>query len=636
MKSKDAQWKVYLDRHRDILICLFLGLVTFTVYRQVLNHEFVYDDSAYVTENRHIQGGLTLKGIAWAFTAEVSANRHPLTLLSHMLDCQLHGLNAGRHHLTNLIFHTINTMLLFLVFRRMTGALWQSAFVAALFALHPLHVESVAWISERKDVLSTFFCLLTMWAYARYAEGPRVNRYLLVFLFFALGLMSKPMLVTLPFVLLLLDYWPLKRFRFGRPGVRLIMEKVPLFALSAASCVLTYLVQHGKGAVASLDVYPIGLRIGNALVSYVLYPWKMIWPSHLAVIYPYSRTLPWWQVAGACVLLVTLTFLILRAGKKHPHITVGWLWYIGTLVPVIGLVQVGSQAMADRYTYIPLVGLFIMIAWGFPELLSPWRQKKSGLTIMAVILLLIMAWTTFLQIRYWKNNRPLFEHALDVTSGNFIAHNNLANTLTKQGHTGEAVIHYKKALRLKPDYAEAYNNMGFCLKKQDRIKEAVEYYGMALHIEPRYAKAHYNLGNIFYEQGLIGKAIEHHLQAVRINPDYVEAHNNLGSALKLQGRIVEAVTHYNKALRLKPDCAEAYYNLGVIFAKQGRLEEAMEYYDNALGIRPDLVEAHNGMGLALSRKGDIQGAIHHFRKALQINPGYVSARNNLKKISNSH
>jgi len=462
-----------IKKHHDVLLCLFLVVLTLAVYRQVQNFDFVnFDDHMYITENRHVKEGLTLKSTIWAFTTIHAANWHPLTWLSHMLDCQFFGMNSGRHHLTNLFFHITNSLLLFFVFRKMTGSSWQSGFVAALFALHPLHVESVAWVSERKDVLSAFFWMLTMWSYVWYVEHPGINRYLLVLLFFILGLMAKPMLVTLPFVLLLLDFYPLSRFQFQQSDdgnifqqrsiyLRLVLEKLPLFVLAAISSAVTLYAQKRGGAVMSLDVIPIKVRIANALVSYIKYIEKMIYPSELAVLYPFQGMLPWWEITGAGLLLVSISFLAIRVIKQSPYYAVGWLWYIGTLVPVIGLVQIGRQSMADRYTYIPLIGLFIVIAWGVPEIVAQWRHRKILLTIFATVLLSILMTVTWKHLRHWGNSITLFEHTLEVTSNNYLAHNNLGVALDIQGRTQEAIDHYLKALRIKPDYVEAHNN-GIC------------------------------------------------------------------------------------------------------------------------------------------------------------------------------
>ncbi|MDH3838255.1 MAG: tetratricopeptide repeat protein [Desulfobacteraceae bacterium] len=550
MINKKTHIETFFCKRLNVLICLFLVIATLAVYWQVKGYEFVnYDDSRYVYNNGYVQAGLTLKGVIWAFTATHASNWHPLTWLSHMLDCQLFGLNPGWHHLTNVFFHIANTLLLLFVLRRMTGALWRSFFVAALFALHPLHVESVAWVAERKDVLSTFFWLLTMWGYARYVERPGLGRYLLILLFFALGLMAKPMLVTLPFVLLLLDYWPLERFQFGGAETigdshgdsqlgstahRLVWEKIPLFLLTVVSSVVTFLIQQSSGAAGSLVQYPLVVRIANGLVSYARYIGKMILPSHLAVLYPHPGMLPWWQVAAACLLLVSISLLVIKSAKRRPYFVLGWLWYIGTLVPVIGFVQVGAQAMADRYTYVPLVGLFIMISWGVSELVAELHYGKIGLAAIGVAILSILMGTTWFQVRCWKNSITLFRHSLDVAGESYVVHNNLGNALLSKGRSEEAIAQYRKALRLKPDFMLWY----------------------------------YNWGNALVTQGKLDEAIRRYSEALLIDPDYAEAHNSLGVALLHKGEINEAITHFREALRIRPGNIVVYTNLQVALAKK--------------------------------------------------------------------
>jgi tetratricopeptide (TPR) repeat protein len=570
MTKTNIHNKYLFSKYRVVFICFCLAISTLSVYWKVHNYDFVnFDDDKYVSENRHVQVGMTLESITWAFTTNHSSNWHPLTWLSHMLDYQFYGLNPGRHHLTNVLFHIANTLLLFFVFRKMTGHLWQSAFVASLFALHPLHVESVAWISERKDVLSTFFWMLTMWSYIWYVQHPRIDKYLLVLLFFMLGLMAKPMLVTLPFVLLLLDYYPLCRFHKSADSIhsrkrsivfRLVLEKIPLFILVVMSSAMTFYAQKQGGVVASLDAIPIQARISNALISYVYYILKMIYPSKLAVLYPHPVIFPWWQVTGACLLLLSISFLAIRFIKQRPYFVVGWLWYIGTLVPVIGLVQVGNQSMADRYTYIPLIGIFFIISWGTSEFIKRWYDAKIILPTIAAILFIFMA-VTFLQVGYWKNSITLFEHTLGVTNNSHIPHNNLGNALQAQGCIDDAVKHYVEAVRIKPYFAEAHNNLGTALQAQGRMDDAVKHYIEALRIKPDYEHAHYNLGNTLQAQGRMDDAIKHYVEAVRINPDFAEAHSNLGIALFHKKDIDGAIEHFRKALQIKPDYIQAKNNL---------------------------------------------------------------------------
>jgi len=462
-----------LARNQYLVILLLLG-VTFGAFYRVLGGEFLrYDDDVYITLNPFVKAGLSRVGLIWAFATGYNANWHPLTWVSHMLDVEVFGMNAGGHHLTNLILHLANTMLLFLVLRRMTGFVWRSAFVAALFGVHPLHVESVAWIAERKDVLSTLFWLLTIWAYARYAENPTWTRYLPVVLFFGLGLMAKPMLVTLPFVLLLLDYWPLNRLSFGGKGERtvpvydLFLEKVPLFAMTALSCLITFRAQQMGGAVGLLEKLPFAVRAGNALVAYTTYIGKMFWPKNLAVFYPHpGADLPVWQAVVAGLALVSITILVIRAGKPRPYLSVGWLWYLGTLVPVIGLVQVGAQAMADRYTYVPMIGLFIMLAWGLPGLGGKRLAVPATLVVCALIAV------TWRQVGYWRDSISLFRHAISVTEKNAVMHANLGLALRDRGRTDEAIREYREAIRIDPEFAQAHNNLAVALYFKGDYAEA--------------------------------------------------------------------------------------------------------------------------------------------------------------------
>jgi Flp pilus assembly protein TadD len=602
------------------LVYLVLIFVTLVVFHQLPSHDFInLDDDILVYENPHVHGGLNKKGIAWAFTTFEAYNYHPLTWLSHMLDCQLFGLRPGMHHLTNLLFHLMNTALLLLVLRRMTGTLWRSGFVAALFALHPLHVESVAWVAERKDLLSAFFWLLSMWAYARYTERPGLKRYLPVLLFFSLGLLAKPMVVTLPFVLLLLDFWPLGRMQFHQvdndsrplepkvPIFRLVLEKIPLFALAAISIVVTFAAQQEGGALKSLESFPLTTRIANALISYVSYIAKMIWPHNLAVYYPYSGSVPMWQAAGAGLTLICLTFLLLWTARKRPYLAVGWLWYLGTLVPVIGLVQVGSQAMADRYTYLPLVGLFIALAWGVPSLFAGWHHRQSILATLATILLLSFTVCTWLQLRHWQNSITLFQHTLQVTTNNHFAHNNLGVALAHDGRLNEAISHYSEALRLKSDASEVHNNLANALAAQGSVDEAIEHYFEALRLEPDYDKAHNNLGNVLASKGKVEEAINHYSEAIKINPDYAGAHYNLANVLAAQGSVDEAIQHYLEALRILPDWAGAHNNLGVSLEKSGKLKEAIDHYHEALRISPDYAKARNNLERAMRLMGKSAG-----------------------------
>ena len=624
----------------DIIICLILILATLVVFWRLPGCEFVgFDDDLYVYENLFVQKGLSKEGITWAFKTFTAGNWHPLTWLSHMLDCQLFGLNPGMHHLSNLLFHIANSLLLYLVLRKMTGTRWRSAFVAGLFALHPLHVESVAWVAERKDVLSTFFWLLTMWSYAFYAERPAVNRYMLTLLFFTLGLMAKPMLVTLPFVLLLTDYWPLHRvqmFRFRNsrhvrkfPAFQLIWEKVPFFALATVSSVMTLIAQKAGGAVTSLDVLPIKIRIANAFISYISYIAKMIWPHNLAVLYPIPKIFLAWQAALAGLLLLCISVVLIRAMRVRPYLGVGWLWYLGTLFPVIGLVQVGVQSMADRYTYVPLIGLFILITWGIHDLMGRWRHGRIvAATCAALILSGFMAGAS-LQVRHWKTSTTLFTHALGTTSNNWLIHNNLGFALAKEGKLNEAISHYSEALQIKQNYAIAHNNFGVALAKQGRLDEAISHYSEALRIKQNYAVAHNNLGVALRLQGRLDEAIRHHSEALRIRLDFAKAHNNLGIVLSMQGKTKEAIDHYSEALRIDPNLAEAHNNLGIVLDTQGEWEEAIRHYSEALRIDPDYAKAHFNLAGTLLRQKRVEEAVGHLYDAVRIDPNYERAHFNL-------
>ncbi len=599
---------------REVWVCLVLALATMTVYWPVGGHGFVdYDDPTYVLENRPVRAGITHDGIVWALTTRHATNWHPLTWLSHMLDVELFGLAAGAHHGVSVALHLANAILVFLVFRGMTGAVWRSAWVAALFALHPLHVESVAWISERKDVLSTVFWMLTVWAYVAYVRQPGPRRYGLVCGALALGLMAKPMLVTLPLVLLLLDVWPLGRLsREASPrdlGVaigRLIREKVPLFALSAASILVTLFVQHQGRAVVAVDRIPLEVRALNALVAYVSYLEKTMWPSELAVFYPYPTVLPLWKIAWGVVVLLTVTGLAVGQARRRPYLLVGWLWYVGTLVPVIGLVQVGSQAMADRYTYVPLIGVFIMLAWGAGDAIEGRPWLRSALGASAVLGLAACAVVAGAQVPHWRDTLALFEHATDVTRDNFIAHANLGKTLAEAGRLDEAVFHYRKALRIKPGFYHVRYRLARVLGRQGRADEAVRELESLLRLRPTDAEVHTGLGIALLVEGRRMAAIERFRTALSIRPDDPEAHHYLGVALSGEGRMEEALGELREAVRLNPDYAEARYNLGIALMRDGEADQAARHFAEALRIRPDYPGASARLWEALRRREDLK------------------------------
>ena len=635
-------------------VCIFLAAIIWVVFGQTLGHEFVnYDDDFYVYENPAVTQGLTLQGIIWAFTHVHCSNWHPLTWVSHMLDCQFYGLSPGGHHLTNILLHTATAILLFLILRQMTGALWRSAFVAAVFAIHPLRVESVAWVAERKDVLSGLFFMLTIGAYVRYAQrrsrvepsslrsaasgsrepgaqavsalDPRLSAldYCLVLLFFALGLMCKPMLVTLPLVLVLLDYWPLNRLRadaatepvFRLAGRlvprRLVFEKLPLLGLAVASCAVTIFAQ--TKSILPFENMSLSLRVGNALISCVAYLGQMFWPSGLAVLYPFTAGgVGVSEVVLSLVLLAGISTGVFILRRRRPCFLTGWLWYLIMLAPVIGIVQVGAQARADRYTYLPQIGLYLLLTWAAADLCAGWRHRRVVLGGGSMIILMALIFCARAQTAYWRNSESLWTHTLACTSDNFIGHNNLGIALLKTGNVDEAMVHYQKALEINPDFAEAHNNLGNFLFQKGSVDEAMVHYQKALEINPDYAEAHYNLGYALLKMGNVDEAIAHLQKALQINPDYAEAHNNLGVILLQKGNVDEAITHYQKALQINPDYAEAHNNLGYALIQKGSVDEATAHFQKALQIKPDFAEAHKNLSNALLQKGRVDEAIPHF------------------------
>jgi Flp pilus assembly protein TadD len=601
------------------LMSLFLIVVTFAVYWQVGSYQFVnFDDGKYILENPHVRTGVTADGFIWAFTSSYASNWHPLTWLSHMLDVQLFGLDPGPHHLVNVLFHSVNTVLLFLLLLRMTGAYWQSVFVAALFALHPLHVESVAWVAERKDVLSAFFWMVTLLLYVWYVKRPEPTRYLLTLCSFALGLMAKPMLVTLPIVLLLMDYWPLGRLQFGQTGLltrkdptpaiqkrffwSLIWEKAPFFVLTAASSIVTIYSQHKGGAMSSIKIVPITFRFINALWSYVLYLVKMVWPVDLAVLYPLPITLTIAQGLFAGAFLGGVSFLVIRSAKRYPYFLVGWLWYLVTLVPVIGLVQVGSQSMADRYTYLPLIGIFIMLAWGMRIAAGNDRIRRAALSAIAIILLIACSVCTWFQLGYWKNSTTLFSHAASAVSGNYIAHEALGLALAKNGRFDEAITQYSESLRIWPEYDRALIGMGNVLVRQGRMDEAAVFADRALRLKPDSSEAHFLLGFVLMNQGRNDEALDQYYAGLRSDPENEGIHHIIGVILGSQGKLDESIGQFKEALRIKPDYADAHYGLGVALLRQGHIDESIMHFTEALRLKPDFEQARLRLDEAMRMK----------------------------------
>jgi len=664
---------VAMGKQGRLWICVALAGVVVLLYGQVAHHEFVtLDDRPYVYENPRVKGGLTAENVAWAFTAFHEGNWHPLTWLSHMVDAELWGLAPGPHHLTNVLLHALNAVLLFLALVVLTGATWRSALVAALFAVHPLRVESVAWVAERKDLLAGLFWILTLLAYAKYARSPSRGRFASVAALLALGLMAKPMLVTLPLVLLLLDVWPLGRWP-EKTLAELAREKLPLLALSALSSVITAAAQKGGGAVLSLQKIEVGARVANALVSCGAYLLDTVYPARLAVLYPHPALVAaeWASslfaaAIGAAVLLAGITWGVWRQGRRRPYLTVGWLWYLGTLVPVIGFVQVGIQARADRYTYLPLIGVYIVAAWGLGDLSKRWERSRPFLPAGVGAALAALASLTWLQIGTWRDSETLYRHALSVTRNNYLIHNNLAAVLDYEGKPEEAVEEYRRALRAKPNFSYAHFNLGVLLARQGDPQGARQEYELALRYRPSYIEAHNNLAAILSSLGDTAGAEEHYQAVLRIDPDFAvtlynsgalmlkngdlagaraqleaavrvnpqdaQALSALATALQRQGDLEEATRRYEDTVRIDPGNFWAWYNLGVIAARKGVLPRATECFTRAIGSRPSDAQAHNALATVLARQRRYQEAEPHFQEAVRLSPDSTGAREGLLKV----
>jgi tetratricopeptide (TPR) repeat protein len=595
---------------------LFAAVVA--VFFQVKNFELVdYDDLQFVTRNPHIREGWN--SIAWAFKTGYAANWAPLTWISYAVGYRLYGLDAGWHHLTNVLLHALSAVVFFAAFFKMTGARWRSAFVAFAFALHPLHVEAVAWVAERKEVLSGLFWAASLLAWAYYSEKPRVGRFCVVVMTFCFGLLAKPMIVTLPFVLLLVDFWPLGRFR-TTPLRRLILEKVPMLALAAIVSVITYLVQTGGGAVSTLEQVPLGVRIENALVSYCLYVAKFVWPANLAVIYPYDSDMPVWTAIGAGLALAAITGLAIRQIGTRPYVAVGWFWFLGTLVPVIGLVQIGLQSRADRYTYIPLIGLAVIAAWGAAELRRPAILAAATAAIGAVWIAI-----TSMQIGYWRDTVALFEHAIQVTDHNWLALSALSHTLIERNRVDEADPYIQEALRLRPNLADTHINSGAALSKREKYTAAEGEYRTAVQLSPGNADAREGLGVVLLEQGRMAEAEENLIAALRIRPDHADTHYNLGRMYGLAGQHERAIAEFQASARLNPENPENHYNLGTALAAAERFEEAAGEFQAALDQNPAYTRARFNLGGALASMGKYDEAIAQFRAVLSAVPSSSEA-----------
>jgi Tfp pilus assembly protein PilF len=623
-------------------ICLLLAAAVAAVFWRALDCGFVnYDDPGYVSSNPHVQSGFTLDGVVWAFTSGDESNWHPVTWLSHMLDAQVFGMHPGGHHFTNLLLHTANVILLFLLLRRMTGKLWPSAMVAALFGLHPLHVESVAWVAERKDVLSTFFWILAVWAYVSYVkklsgetEGPNAPLdgaelefpskiyYVASLFFFACGLMSKPMVVTLPFVLMLLDFWPLTRLRIthgvaGLDGAlckRLLIEKTPYFAMAILSSVITFMVQQSGGAMT--HSWPFLTRVENAVFAYVRYLGKTFWPLDLAFFYPHPHSFPVLAILPSVAFLGAVSAAVIFNAAKRPYLAVGWFWFLGMLAPTIGIVQVGLQSMADRYSYLPLVGIFIMLVWGLNAIFENNAAGRPILGAIAVVVLLLCGVLTSRQVAVWRDSETLFEHAVSVTKDNFLAWYNLATIRLGQGRRDEAAEDFRKTVELEPDFSKGQNNWGKILLQEGRVDEALVHLQKAVQLQPRLADAHYNLGSALLAKGKAGEALDEFQRQVDLVPNDPVAQENLANNLAAAGLVSDSIPFYERAIRLQSNFFDAHYRLANVLERQGLIPQAIAHYRQALQIQPDSVKVCNNLAWVLATSP--QAAARNGAQAVQL------------------
>lgn len=619
-------------QHRATIagICIVLMVLVWGVFGQMRHFDFInYDDNAHVYDNPAVKRGFSVQGIAWAFTHLQVGDWFPLATLSHMLDYQLFGLHAGGHHVTSVLLHGIATILLFLVLREMTGATWRSAFAAAVFAVHPLHAESVAWISERKDVLSGVFFMLVIAAWLRYTRRHSATAYALALIFFALGLMSKSMLVTLPLLLLILDYWPLRRGELPASNLwRLLFEKVPFFALSGAACVVQILSSQG-GAIVTMEKLPLASRIANALVSCALYIRQMLWPADLCVFYPHPKSVPPWEAIFSILLLGSISWMAFAWRRKYPYLLAGWLWYLLMLAPVIGVVQVGEQAHADRYTYLPQIGLAIVVVWLAADFCKSRTDRRVIAGAAGALIIAALTWRASIQASYWQDSTTLWKHALDVADDNVVAEMCLASAYAASGKPGDAISHYQKALEFKPDNSPAHDGIGLCFKTIGQPEKAAASYRRALEIDPANAEARNNLGLVLTENKQFEEAILQFQKGLESKPDSPQIHYNYANALSAMGRGSEAIAEYRAALELEPVYAEARNNLGIALMNVGQLDEAISAYQKAVEINPGFAEAHYNLARTFRRKNRPEVAITEYQKVLQIEPDYVPAQNNL-------
>jgi len=607
-------------KHRKIIGSLLLGLVTLIIYNPAAHNSFVnFDDPGYIVTNPHVHAGLTWETVRWALRSTEQANWHPVTWLSHALDWQLFGSRAAGHHYVNVLLHAICVALLFLFFVEATGFIWRSVVVAALFAVHPINVETVAWISERKSILCMVFFLLAVGSYRAYVRNPGLRRYLTIVLWFALGLMSKPMIVTFPFVLLLLDYWPLERTRFGSDAAtaqispndgalsqtspwRLLLEKVPFFVLTIGSVVVTMVAQKGGGAVRT--EFPLPVRLMNAVVSYSLYIEKAIWPSHLAVLYPHpGNMISLWEVIASSLFLVTITYTVLKF-RQHRYLVVGWFWFLGTLIPVIGLVQVGQQALADRYAYLPFIGLFIAAVWGFADWAHARKIYPLYVTTVVLIAIAGLAIVTRIQIGYWRDSSTLWSHTLEVTHRNFVAHDNMGTVLLQEGRIEEAAKHFQAAADINPEDPFSQLNIGVCEKQMGHIKVAIAHYESALRLatDPMLRSTTFgNLGAIYHADGDLARARENYEAALSLHPENQFALIGMGLITQSSGDVAHAIDYYSHAVEVAPSDVE-YLLLAQAFHKIGQEEKAQSAFAKAKMMSPDLEAALQETNAVLQEK----------------------------------
>ena len=627
-------------KHPVTIICVFLIIALCSLYLQVKDHQFiVFDDYLYVTENSHVLSGLNLKNIKWVFTLSEKNGTYwqPLTWISHMVDIQLWGMNAGKHHLTNLFLHIINTLLLFFVLRGMTGALWKSAFVASVFAFHPINVDTVAWIAERKNLLSTCFWLIAMLAYFYYTKRPVLLRYMVVVFSFILGLLAKPMLVTLPFVLLLVDYWPLGRIDLGQSSTagvnqnylamktlstllksRIVLEKIPLIVISILSIYVSMVSVRYVGNTATFEQVPMGLRIENAMVSYITYVGKAIIPHSFAIYYPFPKVIPSWESAGAFFLVMLISGLVLLAYRRYPYLIVGWLWYISTLVPVIGLIQSGLwPAIADRWAYVPLIGVYIMIAWGLPELLNKWQFKKIALATLTGIVVPILIVCSWMQVGYWKNSITLFEHTLKVTANNYVAHNNLAVALIDIGDFDSAVKHCIEALRINPNYANPHINLANALFKKGDVDGSIQQSRLAINLNPNNIMAYANFGQLLFIEKKYDESLSQFRKCLTLDPGYGDAYRFIGNIMLSTENYNEAIVNYKEALRINSSQPEVYYHLGIAYFQKNNYPKAILCFQRAIEENPFYSEANNYLNVAKTAQTRIDNLIESIKASIK-------------------